>query len=138
MPRPLLHGSANLIDTLCNLRTKALRKKIWYDTLTDQERVLTGLIIKNVKIVKNAILATVIGRLMGKLVYAIKNSFLDKIERLGRPIALAMAKGAYSCGNKDALNWTENLHYIRYLGFMAYYDPMRKFIVTSGRSAIQT
>ncbi|MGH9934510.1 MAG: hypothetical protein ACRD3Z_05265 [Nitrososphaerales archaeon] len=87
---------------------------------------------------KNTILATVIGRIMGKLVCAIKNSFLDKIERLGRPIVLAMATGAYSCGNKDALKWTENLNYIRYLGLMAYYDPMRKFIVTSGRSAIRT
>ena len=136
MSRPLLHGSANLIETLCNLRTKALRKRIWYDALTDQERVLTSLIIKNIKIVKNAILATVIGRIMGKLVHAIKNSFMDKIERLGRPIALAMAKGAHSCGNKDALNWTENVNYIRYLGLMAYYDPMRQFLVSSGRSAI--
>ncbi len=134
MPKPLLHGSANLIEILSNLRTKAFRKRIWYDTLTDQERTLTSLIIKNVKIVKNAVLATVIGRIMGKLVHAIKNSFLDKIEKLGRPIALAMAKGAYNCGNKDALNWMENLNYIRYLGLMAYYDPMRKFLVTSGGS----
>ena len=131
MPKPLLHGSANLIENLTNLRTKAFRKKIWYDALTDQERVLTGLIIKHVKIVKNAVLATVIGRIMGKLVYAIKNSFLDRIEQLGKPIALAMAKGACSCGNKDALKWIENLNYIRYLGLMAYYDPMRRFLVTS-------
>lgn len=138
MPRPLLHGSANLIETLSNLRTRALRKRIWYNTLTDQERVLTSLIIKNIKIVKNTILATVIGRIMGKLVYAIKNSFLDRIERLGRPIALAMAKGAYSCGNKDALNWVENLNYIRYLGLMAYYDPTRKSLATNVRRATQT
>ena len=138
MPRPLLYGSTNLIETLSNLRTKALRKRIWYDALTDQERVLTSLIIKNIKIVKNAILATVIGRIMGKLVHAIKNSFLDKIERLGRPIAVAMAKGAHSCGNKDALNWTENLNYVRYLGLMAYYDPMRKFLATSCGSTIQS
>lgn len=131
MPKPLLHGSANLIENLTNLRTKAFRKKIWYDALTDQERVLTGLIIKHVKIVKNVVLATVIGRIMGKLVYAIKNSFLDRIEQLGKPIALAMAKGAYSCGNKDALKWMENLNYIRYLGLMAYYDPMRRFLVAS-------
>ena len=138
MPRPLLYGSANLIDTLSNLRTKAFRKRIWYEALTDQERVLTSLIIKNIKIVKNTVLATVIGRIMGKLVHAIKNSFLDRIERLGRPIALAMAKGAYSCGNKDALNWMENLNYIRYLGLMAYYDPRRRFLVSSGGSSNQT
>ncbi|MFQ5940556.1 MAG: hypothetical protein ACE5KA_02510 [Nitrososphaerales archaeon] len=126
MSKLLGHGSTNLVEALSYMRARALRKGVWFGALTQQERVLTGLIRKNVKIVKNAMLATVIARIMGKLIYAIKNSFFDKIEKLGRPIARAMAIGAYSCGNKDALNWMEDLNYIRYLGLMTYYDPMRK------------
>lgn len=132
MLKLLGHGPPNLIETLSNLRTKALRKGIWFQTLTTEERVLTGLIRKNVKIVKNATLATVIARIIGKLMYAIKNSFMDKIEKIGRPIARAYAMGAYSCGNKDALKWIGDLNYIRYLGLMAYYDPMRRFLVKKG------
>jgi hypothetical protein len=130
MSKPLLHGSPNLIETLSKLRTRALRKRIWFDTLTDQERILTGLIIKHIKIVKNGVLATVIARIMGKLVHAIKNSFMNKIEQLGRSIAMSMAMGAYSCGNKEAFSWAENLNYIRYLGLMAYHDPLRSVSIT--------
>jgi len=129
MSKPLLRGSPNLIETLSKLRTKALRKRIWFVTLTDQERILTGLIIKHIKIVKNGVLATVIARIMGKLVHAIKNSFMNMIEQLGRSIAVAMATGAYACGNKEALSWTENLNYIRYLGLMAYHDPSRRILI---------
>ena len=134
MPKPLLNGSPNLIEALSKLRTKALRKRIWFDALTDQERVLTGLIVKHIKIVKNAVLATVIARIIGKLVYAIRNAFLHKIEQLGRPIAMTMAMGAYSCGNKEALSWMKDLNYIRYLGLTAYYDPRRGFLIRKGGS----
>ncbi|MEM2759465.1 MAG: hypothetical protein QXU32_02655 [Nitrososphaerales archaeon] len=132
MSKPLLHYSPSLIDTLSHLRMKALRKKVWFCSLTEQERILTGLLIKHIKIVKNAALATTIARIMAKLIHAIIYSFLNKIEDLGRTVARAMAAGAFACGNKDALNWMQNASYIRYLGFMEYYNPLRKFLVVEG------
>ena len=132
MSKPLLRGSCNLVETLSVLRTKTLRKKLWFCTLTYEERVLAGLIIKHIKIVKNTILATVIARILGKLVHAIMHSFLNNIENLGRAVARTMVQGAYSCGNKDALTWVKDLDYIRYLGFMAYYNPTRRFLITKG------
>ncbi|MFQ5969912.1 MAG: hypothetical protein ACE5J2_05415 [Nitrososphaerales archaeon] len=114
-------GPQNLVESLSDLRTRALRKRVWYGALNLQERILTGLITRHVKIVKNATLATVVARMIVKLIAAIKNAFLDMVERMGRPIAEINSAAAYSHGNKHALGWKDDLNYIRFLGLSAYY-----------------
>jgi hypothetical protein len=69
-----------------------------------------------VKIVKNTTLATVVARIMGKLLLGIKNYFLNRLETIGRPIANAVAMKAFSYGNKGALDWLRDVNYIRYMG----------------------
>jgi hypothetical protein len=69
-----------------------------------------------VKIVKNTTLATVIARIMGKLMSAIRNGFQDRLAIAGRPIAEAVAMKAYSYGNKQALDWIQDTNYVRYMG----------------------
>lgn len=115
------HG-LNLIETLSDLRKRALRKRVWYSALNLQERMITGLITRHIKIVRNATLATVIARIIVKLIPAIKNAFLGMIERIGRPIAERNALASYRHGNKDALGWKDDLNYIRFLGLSAYYS----------------
>lgn len=115
------HGSPNIIQVLSDLRTRVLRKGIWYQSLTNQERVLVSLLRKNIKIVKNATLATVIARLMGKLISAIKNSFFDMIVRLGRPIAESSANAALMMGWNTASEWVEDIDIVKWFGLSAYY-----------------
>jgi hypothetical protein len=113
----------NLVKVLSALRTKALRKGVWFASLSYEDRVLAGLINKNIKIVKNATLAAVIARIMGKLFCAIRKSpFLFRVEQLGRPIAETYSEKAYSMGNKDAIHWANSPNFVRYLGMMAYYS----------------
>jgi len=113
--------SLNLIKVLSALRTKALRSGIWFTSLSHEDRVLAGLIYKNIKIVKNATLAVVIARIMSKLLTALKKStFLSKIEMLGRPIAQSVSEKAYLMGNENAQSWASDANFIRYLGTMAY------------------
>lgn len=115
--------SLDLVKVLSALRTKALRNGVWFASLSHEDRVLAGLINKNVKIVKNATLATVIARIMSKLFYGITHStFLSRIEVLGRPIAQSISEKAFSMGNKDAVNWAKDPNYIRHLGMMAYHS----------------
>ena len=121
MLKLMRHGTPNIIQVLSDLRTRVLRKGIWYQSLTNQERVLVGLISKNIKIVKNAMLATVIARLMGKLISAIKNSFFDMIVRLGRPIAESSATAALMMGWNTASEWVEDIDIVKWFGFTAYY-----------------
>jgi hypothetical protein len=107
------------------LRKRALRIGIWFNTLTLEDRILATLIQRHVKIVKNTALATVIARIMGKLLFAIKNSFLNRLDAIGRPIAAAVAIKAYSYGNKEALGWMHDLNYIRYMGLVHSSVPER-------------
>ena len=132
----LVRGSSgNLIDTLIVLRKRALRKGIWLQSLSLEERILANLIQRHVKIVKNTTLATVIARMMGKLIFAIKNSFIDKLVAAGRPLAEAVAMKAHSFGNKDALDWPRDLNYIRYMG-MTYSSAFRERHFSTGSSMI--
>ncbi len=124
MPKLLGHGSPNVIEVLSNLRIRALRKGVWFRALTQQERVLTSLIRRYVKIVNNAMLATVIARIMGKLIYAIKNCFSDLIEGIGRPIAEAWSRSASAMGWKEATTWVKDTHIIRWFGLTAYYSNL--------------
>jgi len=115
--------SSDLLKVLSTLRTKAIRNGVWFASLSHEDRVLAGLIHTNIKIVKNATLATVIARIMSKLFCALKHStFLSRIEMLGRPIAQSISEKAYSMGNKDAITWANDPNYIRYLGIIAHHS----------------
>jgi hypothetical protein len=116
MPLLVPRSSGNLIETLMALRQRALRRGIWFQTLTLEDRVLANLIQRHVKIVKNTTLATVVARIMGKLLLGLKNYFLNRLETIGRPIANAVAMKAFSYGNKGALDWLRDVNYIRYMG----------------------
>ena len=120
-------SSPKLIGAMSNLRRRALRKGVWFHTLTLQERVLSCLIIKHIKIVKNVMLATVIARIIGKLIYAIKNSFMDMIERRGREITESWARAAYAMGWKEASKWIDDTSILTWYGLTAYFSNGRGF-----------
>lgn len=130
MPLLAPRSSGNLIDSLIALRKRALRTGIWFQTLSLEDRTLATLIQRHVKIVKNATLATVVARIMGKLILAIRNCFLNRLDAIGRPIAEAVAMKAYSYGNKEALNWMHDLNYIRYMGVIHSTVSGRSFVAT--------
>jgi len=73
----------NLISTLSTLYRKAIRKHIIYKALDNKERVLIRMIINNIKIVRNSLLATVIARLLSKLFVAINNTYIKRVIMLG-------------------------------------------------------
>jgi hypothetical protein len=124
----------DLVKILSGLRTRALRNRVWFTSLSLEDRVLAGLIHKNIKIVKNATLATVIARIIGKLFHAMKNSsFLSRIESVGRPIAQTYSEKAYSMGNNEAQKWANDPNYVRYLGTMAYHVNVSPAILAAQR-----
>ena len=121
--------SQNLPRILTTLRTKAIRSGIWFTSLTYEDRVLAGMISRHIKIVKNAMLATVIARIMSKLFHALRDcSYTARIEGLGRPLAKIYSELAFSFGNADAKKWAEDKNYARYLGMSALRSPMTKFL----------
>lgn len=115
-----MHG--NLLDMLSSFRKKAIRCRVWFEQKL-HDRVLTDMLIKNVKIVKSKILAITISRLIVKLFNATKYAFTKKIESIGRSIVSNVVPSASSMG-WDAKGWLDDPFIIRWYGLQAYYSPM--------------
>jgi len=125
--------SQNLLKVLTTLKTKAMRSGIWFGSLSYEDRMLTSMISRNIKIVKNAMLATVIARIMGKLFHALKDcSYMTRIERLGRPLAKIYSEVAAIYGNIGAEKWAADRNYARYLGMAALDGPMMRLAQSVG------
>ena len=119
----LFTSGQNLLEILPNLRTRALRKNIWFATLTNQERVLVGLLRRYVNVVNSETLAMVVAKIIVKLMLAIRNTLWNKIERIGRSIAEAAGRGASSIGWKDAAKWAEDVNIVRWYGLTYRNSP---------------
>jgi len=120
----IAHGN-DLMKTLDILRTKALRKGIWFTTMSTEERVLAGLIKRYVKIVRNTTLATVLARMIVKLIQALRDAFWKMIETIGRPMAERAAKGACMIG-WDASKWAIDPNIVTWYGLATYSLSVQK------------
>ncbi|GIU71715.1 MAG: hypothetical protein KatS3mg003_1194 [Candidatus Nitrosocaldaceae archaeon] len=103
-----ISNNSNLIDVLNALKTKALRKGLWHKTLNNKERILINMIVKHVRIVRNATLATVIAKIIGKLFSVIKGSFIRKLIGLGLDTVNKWAISA-SLVNWNVSEWFDDL-----------------------------
>jgi hypothetical protein len=128
--------SQNLPRILTTLRTKAIRSGIWFASLTYEDRVLASMISRHIKIVRNAMLATVIARIMSKLFHALRDCpYTMRIEALGRPLAKIYSELAFSLGNVDAKKWAEDNNYARYLGMSEMARSMARFLTENAGAA---
>jgi hypothetical protein len=97
------------------LRTKALRRRKWY-TLSILERSVIDLTIRHVERVKSEKLSQIISRIICKILKALKNQFLQKVEDIGYNLVERVSCIASRWGHRNALDWQKDLNFIRYLG----------------------
>ena len=109
--RIISKNSINIIDVLNDLRNNALRKRLWYKILNNEERILVNMVYKYVKIVKNATLATVIARIISKLFNGLSSS-LKRVIKNGLETARIWINSANSHGwnvndwlDSDVIRW---------------------------------
>jgi len=112
-------GSALTREALARARRKALRQRCWYRALNKLERTIVDLTIRCVEQVKSTGLRTALKRILAKLVQALRASYLDIIERIGRPLAARASRLAKSWGNMRAAQWKNDSAFTRYLGVNA-------------------
>lgn len=101
------------------LRSKAVRKGVWYDALSKTERIIVELTIKCVETVKSPILTKAISKIVGKVVTRIEKDFLDKAQEIGRGLAKLMGRLAGEWGNKNGSNWETDEGFVNFLGVVA-------------------
>lgn len=109
-----LSGSPS-VGRLVEAKKLALRRCIWFKTLSRVERGIIDLTVKYVDTIKSIKLAKVVTAILGKLQSAME-SMMDKLVRTtGLPLALKVSNIAMSWGNDSASKWAEDLGFARYL-----------------------
>ena len=89
---------------LLDLRTRSLRKRVWYRALDRIERGLVDLTIRWVDNVRNSTMARVLLRILGKLVQALEHG-MARVLTVGRELALRASELAVRWGNTQAYTW---------------------------------
>lgn len=102
-------------NTILGLKTRALRRRVWYSTLDRVERGLVEVTVRWVDTVRSGRLATVLVRILEKLVWALDRGMVRVLEK-GRRMALGLSELALGWGNGLAWEWREDLRFQRALG----------------------
>jgi len=115
---------------LLNLRTKALRRGIWFTVLSKTERACIELTIRVVDKVRSRFLAQVLASIIWKLSGSMKSRIVHAMEGKGCSIAWKLSRIAQNWGNVSASRWAKNRGFIQYLAVM-YMNMPATFQVVS-------
>lgn len=109
-------------EFLVRVRTRALRRRVWFRVLSRMERGLVDLTIRWVDKVKSGKLARVLVRILVKLVQALESRMVRVLET-GRTMALRMSELAVSWGNQLAWDWRSKVGFQEALGLGVVLGP---------------
>jgi uncharacterized membrane-anchored protein YjiN (DUF445 family) len=101
---------------LVKVKTRALRLRIWFKTLSRIERAIMDLTLKCVERIRSHILEETITTILDKIITALEQGFLTKADDVGRIIAKRIAEIAEEWGNDAASTWKFDSSFIRFLG----------------------
>ncbi len=91
-------------DTIAGLKTRALRRRVWYRVLSRMERGLLDLTMRWVDKVRSGLMARVLLRILVKLARALNERMVRVLGR-GRELALGLSRLAVHWENAGAYGW---------------------------------
>jgi len=103
---------------LAQIRTRAIRKGVWFRILNRAERAQIELTVKIVRRVRSLLLTKVLTSLVTKLVTAIESKIERLTRKVGRHLAKKLGLIAQSWGHVSAFLWKAEHSFIRYLTVM--------------------
>jgi hypothetical protein len=111
-----LHSGVSIsVAKLADAKKIALRRGVWFRSLSRVERGIIDLTVRYVDNIKSIKLAKVVKAIIGKLQYAMESS-LDKLVRtIGLPLARKISNIAVSWGNCLANFWADDPVFARFL-----------------------
>jgi hypothetical protein len=98
LARPLTRG------VLVDLKTRSLRRRVWYRVLDRMERGLVDLTIRWVDKIRNRTMTSVLLRILGKLAQAMQQG-MARVLLVGRELALKASVLAVGWENSRAYEW---------------------------------
>lgn len=102
-------------DELVRMRAKAIRRGVWFKTLTKSERAQVDLTIRIVQKVRSFLLARVLSSLVKKLLEAMESMIVRMMRVVGSPLAEKLSQIAQNWGNASATQWAKDPGFIQYL-----------------------
>lgn len=104
---------------LIKIKTRALRTKIWFKTLSRVERAIVDLTIKCIDHVKSNVLMATISTIIGKILQSCEESFMVRAEKVGQGISEVLCALALRWGNKTCSAWKHETEFAKHLGVNA-------------------
>jgi len=100
---------------IVKVKTRALRRGIWYRVLTRIERACIDLAIRVVERVRSRLLQKVLSSVMNKLEAAMESQVSRLMREMGGSLASQLSQIAQNWGNTSAFSWANEAGFIRYL-----------------------
>jgi len=100
---------------IIKVKTKALRRGIWFRALTRTDRACIDLAIIVVERVHSRLLQKVLFSIMKKLEEIMESHVYRLMREVGGSMAEKLSKIAGEWGNESAVKWAEDSSFIRYL-----------------------
>jgi hypothetical protein len=107
---------------LLRLKSKALRRGVWFKALSRIDRVLVDLTVNVVDGVHGFKLAKALWSVMKKLEDALENRVLRAVKEVGFDLARKLSLLAQSWGNRSAENWAYDRSFARFLAIIRIND----------------
>jgi hypothetical protein len=106
------------------IKFRALRRRVWFKTLSRVERGIIDLTIRCVERIRSHTLMKVVLAVVDKLLRALDEEFLRKAERIGQGIVERLSSVALSWGNRNAWKWRWDLGFVKFLGLIVINDKV--------------
>ena len=102
---------------LSEVKKLALRRSVWFRSLSRVERGIIDLTVRYVDNVKSSKLAKVLTAIISKLESAMESTVDRLVRVVGLPLARKISEIAVSWGNHLASLWADDLSFARFLIF---------------------
>jgi hypothetical protein len=102
-------------EVLIGFRTRGLRRRLWYSTLSRMERGLVDLTIRWVDKVRSGLMAETLLRILVKLALALETG-MERVLGRGRVLAVRASELAVGWGNGSAYSWRFETAFANALG----------------------
>jgi hypothetical protein len=110
-------SSSPTIGRLAETKKFALRRRIWFSTLSRVERGIIDLTIKYVDRIQSITLAKVVTAIIVKLQCALESIVDRLVKTVGLPLVRKISDIAVSWGNHLAFMWADDCAFARFLVF---------------------
>jgi len=113
----------NSLVGLVALKTRSMRRGIWYRILNRLERAQVDLTLRIVKNIRSPLLARVLDSIVDKLAAALESEVAKRVRSVGVVLARKLGEIAGRWGNALAQSWAQDEGFARFLAVMDLNSP---------------